>query len=54
MTKNERKNIDAYHRQIQQSLEYIHSGRVNEGRLIIETVERDLGKLLLPAKPKSK
>lgn len=50
MTKDERKNISIYHRQIQQSLDYIHSDRINEGRLIIETIERDLGKLLSPAK----
>lgn len=35
---------------LEQSLDYIHSGRINEGRLIIETIERDLGKLLSPAK----
>ncbi|AWF41587.1 TPA: hypothetical protein O4G03_003552 [Proteus mirabilis] len=50
MTKQEKDWLDTLHRQLQQSLEYLHCGRVDEGRIVAEIVERELGKLL--SKPK--
>ncbi|WP_290011807.1 hypothetical protein [Proteus terrae] len=46
MTKKEKDWLDTLHRQLQQSLEYIESGRIEEGRLVAVIVERELGKLV--------
>ncbi|QKG47319.1 hypothetical protein [Proteus mirabilis] len=46
MTKQEKETISILHRQLQQSLEYLHCGRVDDGRIVAEIVERELGKLV--------
>nr|ELR5112626.1 hypothetical protein [Providencia stuartii] len=50
MTKQEKETICILQRQIQQSLEYIESGRIEEGRLVAVIIEHELGKLLNKSK----
>lgn len=50
MTKQEKETVSILQRQVQQSLEYIESGRIEEGRLVAVIVERGLGKLLSKSK----
>lgn len=52
MTKQEKDWLDTLHRQLQQSLEYLHCGRVDDGRIVAEIVERELGKLVNKQKTK--
>lgn len=52
MTKQEKDWLDVLHRQLQQSLEYLHCGRVDEGRIVAEIVELELGKLVNKQKTK--
>lgn len=52
MTKQEKEIIFTLHRQLQQSLEYLHCGRVNDGKIVAEIVERELGKLINKQKTK--
>nr|ELR5038686.1 hypothetical protein [Providencia stuartii]ELR5082946.1 hypothetical protein [Providencia stuartii] len=50
MTKQEKETVSILQRQVQQSLEYIESGRIEEGRLVTVIVERGLDKLLSKSK----
>ncbi|EPS6101713.1 hypothetical protein ACVGDE_002325 [Providencia stuartii] len=52
MTKKEKDWLDVLHRQLQQSLEYLSCGRVDDGRIVAEIVERELGKLVNKQKTK--
>lgn len=52
MTKQEKANLSILYRQLQQSLECLHCGRVDEGRIVAEIVERELGKLVNKQKTK--
>ncbi|UAX00653.1 hypothetical protein [Proteus terrae] len=52
MTKQEKETISILHRQLQQLLEYLHCGRVDDGRIVAEIVERELGKLVNKQKTK--
>lgn len=52
MTKQEKANLSILYRQLQQSLEYLHCGRVDDGRIVAEIVERELGKLVNKQKTK--
>lgn len=52
MTKQEKDWLDTLHRQLQQSLEHLHCGRVDDGRIVAEIVERELGKLVNKQKTK--
>ncbi len=52
MTKKEKDWLDVLHRQLQQSLEYLNCGRVDDGRIVAEIVERELGKLVNKQKTK--
>jgi hypothetical protein len=52
LTKKEKDWLDTLHRQLQQSLEYLHCGRVDDGRIVAEIVERELGKLVNKQKTK--
>ncbi|HGW4593894.1 TPA: hypothetical protein ACNH0U_003457 [Proteus mirabilis] len=52
MTKKEKDWLDTLHRQLQQSLEYLNCGRVDDSRIVAEIVERELGKLVNKQKTK--
>ncbi|HEK0808060.1 TPA: hypothetical protein SMP81_002651 [Proteus mirabilis] len=52
MTKQEKANLSILYRQLQQSLEHLHCGRVDDGRIVAEIVERELGKLVNKQKTK--
>ena len=52
MTKQEKANLSILYRQLQQSLEYLHCGRVDDGRIVAEIVEREFGKLVNKEKTK--
>ncbi|MGK5712823.1 hypothetical protein ACSNKO_18470 [Proteus mirabilis] len=51
MTKQEKDWLDTLHRQLQQSLEYLHCGRVYDGRIVAEIVERELAKNAVNPRP---
>ncbi|GLX62301.1 MULTISPECIES: hypothetical protein [Proteus] len=52
MTKQEKDCLSTLHCQLQQLLEYLHCGRVDDGRIVAEIVERELGKLVNKQKTK--
>lgn len=52
MTRQEKDWLSILHQQLQQSLEYIHCGKVDDGRVVAEIVERELGKMVKKYKTK--
>lgn len=46
LIKQEKDRLPTLHRQLQQSLECLHCGRVDDGRTVAEIVGRELGKLV--------